>query len=114
MVGHIKDIIGVPSTANGATNANMKALVGPNEGWEDHVMRVVELGENGCSPRHSHDWPHINYVLEGEGVLFLDGEELPLKEGSYAFVPSNKLHQYINRGAGNMKFVCIVPSRGHY
>lgn len=96
-----------------AKGASMKAIVSPEEGWEGHVMRVLELEEGGYSPKHNHPWPHINYMLEGEGVLFLDGEEHKVKKGSYAYVPAGKLHQFKNAGSGVFKFICIVPEEGH-
>jgi quercetin dioxygenase-like cupin family protein len=94
-------------------NAAMKVLVGAQQGWTDHVMRVVELGPEGYSPQHSHDWPHINYMLDGSGVLFIDGEEYPVEKGAYAFVPANAEHQFRNTGSSPFRFICIVPKEGH-
>ena len=94
-------------------NAAMKVLVGQGEGWTDHVMRVIELGPGGYSPRHSHPWPHINYMIEGKGVLFIEGKEHAVEAGSYAYVPSDKDHQFRNAGDGMFRFICIVPKEGH-
>ncbi len=94
-------------------NASMKVLVGPEEGWESHVMRIVELEPSGYSPEHSHPWPHINYMLEGEGVLMMDGVDYPVKAGGFAFVPAGMHHQFKNAGNTTFKFICIVPTEGH-
>jgi len=40
-------------------------LIGPEQGWADHVMRLFTLGPSGYAPRHAHPWPHIMYVVEG-------------------------------------------------
>lgn len=96
-----------------AKNALMKVLISPHEGWEGHVMRIFELEEGGYTPKHTHDWPHINYILEGSGTLFLDGKENEIEAGSYAYVPSNELHQFKNTGNGTLRFICIVPEEGH-
>lgn len=115
IVAHEKDIKALPSASPDAKGAFMKAIVSPKEGWEGYVMRVVELDPEGYSPRHSHDWPHINYCLEGEGVVFIDGKEYELVEGGYAYIPNNKLHQFINKSKDKkMRFICIVPEVGHY
>ncbi len=87
-------------------------LVGPHEGWDDHVMRMFTLEEGGYAPKHSHDWPHIVYVVEGEGILYFEGEEHAIKAGSTAFVDSNKEHQLKNNGSRQFVFLCIVPRRG--
>lgn len=94
-------------------NAAMKVLVGPPEGWTDHVMRIIELGPEGFSPKHTHPWPHINYMIEGDGVLEIEGETHPVKSGSYAYVPADKEHQFRNAGDGMFRFICIVPKEGH-
>ena len=94
-------------------NAAMKALISPNEGWDGYVMRVIELGESGYSPKHTHDWPHINYVLEGNGTLHMDGKDTQVEAGSYAYVPAGTHHQYRNAGSGTFRFICIVPQEGH-
>ena len=96
-----------------ALNSAMKVLVSPKEGWDSHVMRVVEVEEGGYTPKHSHPWPHINYMLEGEGEVMIDGEVHPVSAGSYAFVPQDTLHQFRNRGTNVFKFICIVPKEGH-
>lgn len=113
IVGNFNDLMASEITSNEAKNAAMKVLVSPSEGWEDHVMRVVELEAEGFSPKHQHDWPHINYVIEGEGTLLIGDTLHTLKAGSYAFVPSNTLHQFSNTGSSPFKFICIVPVRGH-
>lgn len=113
-IGHVDELTAKIAADPLAKNTGMKVLISNEEGWTDHVMRVVELGVDGHSPKHQHDWPHINYVVEGEGTLFLNGKLNPLKVGTYAYVPSNELHQFANTGAGPFKFICIVPNKGHY
>jgi len=44
------------------------------EGWDGWSMRIFNLGVDGHTPKHSHDWPHINYIISGKGTLFIDGE----------------------------------------
>lgn len=97
----------------GAKDADMKVLVGEGQGWSDHVMRLIELAPGGCSPKHAHPWPHINYMVEGHGVLHIDGKDHEVKSGSYAFVPANSLHQFVNTGQEQFRFICIVPKEGH-
>ena len=87
-------------------------LIGPDQGWGDHVMRLFTLGPGGYAPRHSHPWPHIMYVVEGRGNLFMDGSDHPLTPGSVAYVPSEIEHQVSNAGDGSFVFMCIVPKIG--
>ncbi|KAF0227323.1 MAG: cupin [Erysipelotrichaceae bacterium] len=113
MLGNFKEITGQVVTNPLAHNAMMKVLVGPQEGWDTHVMRVFELAPSGFTPKHAHDWPHINVILEGQGTLFLNGIENNVEAGGYAFVPGGELHQFKNVGDTPFKFICIVPIEGH-
>jgi quercetin dioxygenase-like cupin family protein len=94
-------------------NAAIKVLIGEKEGWADHVLRIIELGPDGHTPRHQHPWPHINYIVEGAGTLLMDGREHPMQTGGYAYVPAGVEHQYQNSGQGKFRFICIVPKEGH-
>jgi quercetin dioxygenase-like cupin family protein len=113
MVGKVKDLKRIHFNPKVTKNASMKVLVGASEGWQDHVLRVVELKEFGYSPKHAHPWPHINYVLEGVGEIEIDGKIDQIKKGSYMFVPGNTLHQFRNTSNKTLKFICIVPTQGH-
>ena len=87
-------------------------LIGPEQGWVDHVMRLFTLKEGGYAPRHEHPWPHILYAMEGSGNLFMDGTDYPMSPGSVAYVPSDILHQISNAGPDEFVFMCIVPKIG--
>jgi quercetin dioxygenase-like cupin family protein len=113
MIGDEKEVIASAIQSHEAKNAAMKVLISPREGWEEYVMRIVELGEGGYSPAHAHPWPHINYVLAGEGVLQMDGRDTPVGPGAYAYVPAGTPHQYRNTGKEPLRFICIVPREGH-
>ncbi|MGO1368200.1 MAG: cupin domain-containing protein [Senegalia sp. (in: firmicutes)] len=113
IINHEKNIKSKEFTSPEVKGASMKAIISPKEGWEGHVMRVMEIEEGGYTPKHSHDWPHINYMLEGKGTLLLDGKENEVEAGSYAYIPKNALHQFKNVGKGKFKFICIVPEEGH-
>ncbi|HKL47701.1 MAG TPA: cupin domain-containing protein [Candidatus Izemoplasmatales bacterium] len=114
MVKHLAETEKNRITNKQAKNAFMKVLVSEKEGWDDYVMRVVEVDKDGFTPKHQHPWPHINYVIEGKGDIMIEGENHSVKAGSYAFVPNDALHQYRNTGDQVFKFICIVPKHGHH
>lgn len=113
MVKNSKELVSKEIKLDSVKEAYMKVLVGKEEGWEDHVMRLMEVGESGYTPKHQHPWPHINYMVEGKGELMINGVIHEVEAGSYAFVPSDTIHQFRNVGTGMFKFICIVPSKGH-
>lgn len=113
MVGHQNDLKALPIGHPDARAASIRALVSPSEGWEDHVLRIIDVGPGGHTPRHAHPWFHVNYVLAGQGELLLDGTTTPVTAGSYAYIPGNAVHQFRNVGEGMFSFLCIVPKEGH-
>ena len=113
LVGNMKNIEAKVIESPLVKDTSMKVLVSPKEGWEGHVMRVLEVKEYGFTPKHKHPWPHINYIIQGEGELMINGEFHQITSGSYAYVPAGALHQFKNVGKGLFKFICIVPEEGH-
>jgi quercetin dioxygenase-like cupin family protein len=96
----------------GVSGVTKQSLVGPEQGWEGHVMRLFTLAEGGYTPRHNHGWPHINYIVSGSGTLHMNGTDHPVTAGSVAFVPPGTEHQFRNTGSEDFAFICIVPEEG--
>lgn len=112
-VGNLLDVEKIAMNVPGAKGAFKQAAIGPKEGWEDYVLRVMTLEVSGNTPKHSHPWPHINYVLKGEGIIIINNKEYPAKEGVLAYIPSNDEHGFVNTSATEeMQFICIVPKEG--
>ena len=113
IVGNIKDLPVKMIESSEVNGASIQVLVSPKEGWEGYVMRVLHVEKNGYTPKHSHPWPHINYIIEGEGELMIEGIYHKISSGSYAYVPGGALHQFKNIGENRFSFICIVPEVGH-
>ncbi len=113
IISHVDNLAKTKVNHPEASLASMQVLVSPKEGWEGYVLRVFEVEPGGNTPRHAHPWPHINYILEGEGSLFHEGKEVTIRAGSYAYLPSGDEHQFKNTGENTLKFICIVPEEGH-
>ncbi len=111
-IGHIDHIEGKELESPELEGVSKQVAIGPEEGWEDHVMRVFTVQPGGHTPKHSHPWPHINYVVKGEGTLQHDGEETAISAGSVAYVPGGTEHQFVNDSGGELAFICIVPKEG--
>ncbi len=113
IIGNAEKLNGKEIDSTLAMFTTMKVLVSSKEGWEDYVMRLVEIGVRGYTPKHSHPWEHINFILEGEGEIMIDGKINKVHRDAYAFIPPNALHQFRNTGDTIFKFICIVPKEGH-
>ena len=99
---------------DGVRDVRKAVVISEKEGWSDHILRVFTIGPGGYTPRHAHDWEHINYIMKGRGKLRLGDEVHELKEKDFAVVPSNVEHQFENPYDTELEFICIVPNRGEY
>jgi len=111
-ISHAERVVAKSFEGNGAKGVLKKTLLGPKEGWQDYVMRLFELSPGGCSPKHTHPWPHIAFIISGSGTISIDGVEEKVTGDSYAYIPAGTTHQYTNSADSVMRFICIVPPEG--
>ena len=95
----------------GASGVKMRMLVGPDDDAPNFFMRRFELEPGGYTPMHTHDWEHETYILEGEGTVFGNGEEKPVKAGDVLYVPPNEKHQFIASPDAPLAFLCLIPKK---
>jgi quercetin dioxygenase-like cupin family protein len=103
-----------PVDMDGVKDTTKSNVIGPPQGWDSHTLRVFRIEPEGNTPRHQHDWEHVNHVISGRGQLMIAGETFELSEKDFAFVPPNTEHQFTNPHNEPFEFICIVPNRGAY
>lgn len=96
---------------DGATGAWKQMPLGAEDGVPVYSYRVFTVEPLGHTPYHNHPYEHMNFIIEGNGVLVNEaGEQLPLKAGDFALVNPNEKHQYRNTSADReFKMICGVP-----
>ena len=65
-----------------------------------HVITVTKGGEH-----YHRDYDEVYFVLDGEGVITLDGEEHELRYGAVVVVPSGVVHSLEATGGQPLRFV---------
>ena len=92
----------------------------------DREFRYLVTNEVGCrdltqffgviapgrAPDHSHVYDEVIYVLEGEGMLHIDGSHEPVSQGTCIHLPPLLEHSLENSGAGPMKVVAVFHPAG--
>jgi mannose-6-phosphate isomerase-like protein (cupin superfamily) len=76
------------------------------------VTQFVGTIPPGRAPMHSHDYDEVVYVLEGDGVLHIDGTSTPIGPGSCMHLPPRELHCLENAGAGPMRVLGVFHPSG--
>ena len=76
----------------------------PGTTTRDLTAGVAELEPAGWLGHHRHAPSEVYYVIEGEGVLTIDGSEHPVTAGTAVYVPGDSEHGIRNTGAGVLRF----------
>jgi mannose-6-phosphate isomerase-like protein (cupin superfamily) len=86
-------------------------LVNQDLGCPD-VTQFVGLIPPGRAPLHSHTYDEVIYVVDGEGVLHLGGNETPIGAGSCIHLPPLVEHCLENTGEHVMRVLGVFHPSG--
>lgn len=50
----------------------------------------------------------IYYILQGEGIMYINNEEAPVKKDFTVYIPPDSIQHIKNTGSNNLVFICIV------
>ncbi len=95
----------------GAVGAWKQLPLGSQDNAPLYSYRVFTVEPGGNTPFHSHPYEHMNFIIEGQGVLVDEaGKEHQVKAGDFALVYPGEKHQYRNNSSDS-KFImiCGVP-----
>jgi quercetin dioxygenase-like cupin family protein len=98
-----------PVEMPGVSGAKMAVMVGRGDGAPHFALRHFTVSAGGYTPRHSHDYEHEVFVVEGSGTVLLEGRERPIRAGDVIFVPADQEHQFRASSGEGLRFLCLVP-----
>jgi mannose-6-phosphate isomerase-like protein (cupin superfamily) len=76
------------------------------------VTQFIGLIPPGRAPDHFHRYDEVLYVLEGEGVVEIGGEQAPLRPGSCVHLPARLVHCLANTGDSEMRVLGVFRPAG--
>ena len=103
-----------PVIKNRADHGN--PILGPADGVPTVVTLYHDHQPGESSTHHTHPWEHQAYITRGEGIIWVDGEEYPIKAGDCVMVPPGSLHHFKNTGDAVLSRVTFNPlssTQGH-
>ncbi|MCZ2823229.1 MULTISPECIES: cupin domain-containing protein [unclassified Modestobacter] len=71
---------------------------------------LAELPVDGWLGLHRHTATEVYHLIEGSGVVVLDGQEHPVAAGSAVFTPGDTEHGIRNTGTGPLRCVYAFPT----
>jgi len=96
-----------------ARGVTRQLTIGAADGTPGFSVRVFTVAAGGYTPYHSHPFEHLNYIIEGSGVV-VDGAggETPVKKGDFALILPNEKHRYKNTDKNtDLVLICAVPKQ---
>jgi mannose-6-phosphate isomerase-like protein (cupin superfamily) len=76
------------------------------------VTQFIGFVPPGRAPDHFHKYDEVIYILEGEGTLFVDGEDAPLGPGACVHLPARLVHCLANTGDDEMHLLGVFRPSG--
>jgi quercetin dioxygenase-like cupin family protein len=85
-------------------------LLSEADGAPHFAMRRFTIDPGAEVPKHTNAVEHEQYVLEGEYVVGIDGEERTVSAGDALLIPAGVVHWYRNESDAPGAFICAVPN----
>jgi mannose-6-phosphate isomerase-like protein (cupin superfamily) len=74
-------------------------------GAEKLTITMVEMESGGFQHLHSHEPEQMYYILEGCGLMHVDGEDQMVQAGDCIFFPPSAVHGLKNTGEGRLLYI---------
>ena len=94
----------------GAKGVHKQIPLSRKDGVPTFSFRVFTIEPGGHTPFHRHEFEHMNYVINGEGILVTEDREHALKQGDFVLILPGEKHQFKNSSdIKNLLIICAVP-----
>jgi len=97
-------------TVDAADGLSKGVLLNEADGTPNFSMRRFTIDPGAAVPKHTNAVEHEQYVLAGEYVVGIDGEEHTVSAGDALLIPAGVVHWYRNEGDEVGAFICAVPN----
>jgi mannose-6-phosphate isomerase-like protein (cupin superfamily) len=88
-----------------------KLLIDPRHG-ATRVTQFVGFIEKSHAPFHAHTYEEAIYILEGEGVVHIGDDDVPIAAGTSIFLPPGTPHCLENQSDGVLKLLGVFSPPG--
>ena len=100
-----EDIDGIEYPAGRCT----RVLVGLDSALKsnNYVIGTSTVHPGGGVPEHAHETEETYLILSGEGIMIIDGKEVPIKADDVIYLPPMQRHELKNTGKHEMRTVFV-------
>jgi len=106
-------VLDLTATDRGSATAGREFVLGatPDTGCTS-VTQFIGSIPPGRAPDHFHTYDEVIYVLEGDGVLEIAGEQAPLRPGTCVHLPARLVHCLANTGDSELRVLGVFRPAG--
>jgi len=97
-------------SVDAAEGLSKGVLLNEADGTPNFAMRRFTIDPGAEVPKHTNAVEHEQYVLDGEYVVGIDGEEHTVSAGDSLLIPAGVAHWYRNESDEAGAFICAVPN----
>ncbi len=105
----IRPLLSCPEFIAG-DNTKLREILHPDKETLDlrYSLAHASLDSGKFSTAHSLTTSEVYYILEGSGLMYIDGDSKEVKPGDTVYIPPHSRQYIKNTGSGELKFICIV------
>jgi quercetin dioxygenase-like cupin family protein len=74
---------------------------------DDLNIRIFEVQPGTENELHSHAYSHDLYVIQGQGIVRLEGKNERIQQGDVVFIKPEVAHSFANKSAEAFQFLCV-------
>ncbi len=106
----VRTAFDVKPVKNDVTHGKIMQLLSPyNENVDiKYSLTTVSLEPKQYTVLHTLKYPETFYVLEGSGILRVNGKDYALRKNKLIYVPANQQQTVINNTKDNLTFLSII------
>lgn len=76
------------------------------------TLGVARVPSGGNLAAHSHEQPEVYLVLDGTGIVTIDGSPSCLRPGASVFIPGGAVHSVRATGSTELRFAYVLAADG--
>ncbi|ABW02426.1 cupin domain-containing protein [Caldivirga maquilingensis] len=105
---NVNDVKPEPLNIKGSAGVFTQWLVSKGNGSSKYAVRRQLIKPGGKAPLHRHAYDETFLVLNGRGVMTINGESIEVKPGVCVFVPSKMPHSIRNTGDYDLELITVI------
>lgn len=88
----------------------LRELLSPHNDPIDarYSLAIARIGPGRSSAPHALATTEVYYLLQGKGVMIVEGEEREVERGDAVYIPPRATQRLRNTGDEEIVFICIV------